>query len=351
MENKNFEMRANIKFLTKLDWKPGKIIEALQQVYGDSSPSKSVVYDWIKRFKDGRDDLKDDPREGRPSTAKNERTVALVQNLVDKDRRITIDMIANETGISHGSAFSILNENLSLRKLSARWVPKALREDQLHQRAELSLAVLTKIESDESEFFDRIVTGDETWIHQYDPESKIQSKQWLPRGSAAPVKFKVARSAQKVMATVFWDSKGVILIDFLEGQKTITGNYYKGVLQKLKTALAKKRRGKLQRGILFHHDNAPAHSSRVAREVLREFRWETLPHPPYSPDLAPSDFFLFPKLKEHLRGVRFESLDAAKHAVSTWFNGKAQNFYKEGLQRWKQRLEKCIELDGRYVEK
>ena len=348
MENNNSEIRANIKFLTKLEWKPRKIIEALQQVYGDSSPSKSVVYDWINRFKNGREDLKDNPREGRPSTAKNERTVTLVQSLVEEDRRITIDAIANEVGISHGSAFSILNKNLGLSKLSARWVPKALREDQLNQRAELSLAVLTKIESNEAEFFDQIVTGDETWIHQYDPESKIQSKQWLPRGSAAPVKFKVARSAQKVMATVFWDTKGVILIDYLEGQKTITGNYYKGVLQKLKTALAKKRRGKLHRRLLFHHDNAPAHSS---REVLWKFRWETLPHPPYSPDLAPSDFFLFPKLKEHLRGVRFESLDDAKHAVSTWFKGKAPEFYKEGLQRWKQRLEKCIELDGRYVEK
>ena len=191
----------------------------MQQVYGDFSPSKSVVYDWIKRFKDGREDLKDNPRNGRSSPATNERTVALVQNLVDEDRRITIDMIANETGISHGSAFSILNENLGLSELSARWVPKALCEDQLHQRAELSLAVLTKIESNESEFFDRIVTGDETWIHQYDPESKIQSKQWLPRGSAAPVKFKEARSAQKVMATVFWDSKGVILIISLKDKK------------------------------------------------------------------------------------------------------------------------------------
>ncbi|XP_068250811.1 protein GVQW3-like [Palaemon carinicauda] len=146
MENQNFEVRANIKFLTKLDWKPGKIIETLQQVYGDFSPSKSVVYDWIKRFKDGREDLKDIPRNGQPLTATNERTLALVENLVDEDRRITIVMRANETGISHGSAFS------------AHWVPKALRKDQLHQTAELSLAVLTKIKSNESEFIDRIVT-------------------------------------------------------------------------------------------------------------------------------------------------------------------------------------------------
>ena len=80
MENSNSEIRANIKFLTKLEWKPKKIIESLRQIYGDSSPSKSVVYDWINRFKNGREDLKDNPREGRPSTAKYERTVTLVQS-------------------------------------------------------------------------------------------------------------------------------------------------------------------------------------------------------------------------------------------------------------------------------
>ena len=92
------------------------------------------------------------------------------------------------------------------------------------------------------------------------------------------------------MATVFWDSKDV-LVDFLEDKKTVTGGYYVDVLRKLRAKLAEKRPGKLHREILFHRDNAPAYSSRIVRGVLREFRWELLPHPPYSPDIAPSDFF------------------------------------------------------------
>ncbi|KFD64210.1 hypothetical protein M514_07286 [Trichuris suis] len=92
------------------------------------------------------------------------------------------------------------------------------------------------------------------------------------------------------MATIFWDSDGVILTDFLEGERTITASYYKAVLRKLKTALARKRGGKLHLSVLFHHDNALAHSSRTVRTVLREFRWEVIPHPPYSSDVAPSDF-------------------------------------------------------------
>ena len=92
------------------------------------------------------------------------------------------------------------------------------------------------------------------------------------------------------MATVFWDSEGIVLVDFLEGKKIVTGAYYVEVLR-IKVKLAEKRPGKLHRGILFHHDNAPAHSSRIVRDVLREFWCELLPHPLYSPDLAHLTFF------------------------------------------------------------
>ena len=215
----------------------------------------------------------------------------------------------------------------------------------------LSTAILLKIEADEDRFFDRIITGDETWVYQYDPETKLQSKQWLLRGSSGPIKFKSERSVKKVMATVFRDSEGVMLVDFLEGKKTVTGAYYVEVFRKSRAKLAEKRPGKLHRRILFHYDNAPAHSSRIVRDVLREFRWELLSHPPYSPDLAPSDFFLFPKLREHLKGVHFNDTNEAKQAAKTWLTKWSADYYINGIKGWKHCLEKCIDLDGHYVEK
>ena len=124
-------------------------------------------------------------------------------------------------GISVGSTHSILHDDLCLSNLSARWVPKALRPNQLNFRSELSMAILLKIEADEHRFFDRIITGEEIWVYQYDPETKQQSKQWLPCGSSGPIKFKSERSIKKVMATVFWDSEGVVLVDFLESKKLL----------------------------------------------------------------------------------------------------------------------------------
>ena len=165
--------------------------------------------------------------------------------------------------------------------------------NQLNLRSELSTVILLKIKADEDCFLDQIITGDETWVYQYDPETKQQSKQWLPCGSSGPIKFKSKRSVKKKMVTVFWDSERVVLVDFLEGKKTVTGAYYVEVLRKLRAKLAEKRPGKLHCGIIFHHDNAPAHSSQIVKGVLREFWWELLPHPLYSPDLAPSDFFFY----------------------------------------------------------
>ena len=122
----------------------------------------------------------------------------------------------------------------------ARWVPKALRPNQLNFKSELSTAILLKIEADENRFFDRIITGDETWVYQYDFETKQQSKQWLPRGSSGPIKFKSERSVKKIMATVFWDSEGIVLIDFLEDKKTVTGAYYVEVLRPVSTKSVEK---------------------------------------------------------------------------------------------------------------
>ncbi|CAK1583556.1 unnamed protein product [Parnassius mnemosyne] len=79
--------------------------------------------------------------------------------------------------------------------------------------------------------------------------------------------------------------------------------------------------------------------------------FELLPHPPYSPDQAPSDFFLFPNLKKHLGGQRFSTNDEVKAAVDAYFDSKEESFFFNGLNAWKGRWQKCIKLDGDYVEK
>ena len=202
MEHKDFEVRTNIKFLVKLDWKGTEIIQALQTIYKDDASKKTCVYKWIERFRDGKEAVEDDEGNERQTTSKNNEKLDFVRNPVKENGQLTIFQIAETVGISVGSAHLILHDHLCLSKLSPQWVPKALCPNQLNLKSELSMAILLKIQADEDCFFDQIITGDETWVYQYDHETKQQSKQWLPHGSSGPIKFKSERSVKKVMATV-----------------------------------------------------------------------------------------------------------------------------------------------------
>ena len=112
------------------------------------------------------------------------------------------------------------------------------------------------------------MTVDETWVHYYEPENKGQSPQSVGPGSPRPKKFKTQPSAGKVMATVFWNAQGVIMLDFLAKKSTITVAYYANLLDQLRTAICEKRRGKLSKGILLQQDNASVHTCKIAMDAV-----------------------------------------------------------------------------------
>ena len=175
------------------------------------------------------------------------------------------------------------------------------------------------------------MTVDETWVHYYEPENKAQSRQWVGPGSPRPKKFKTQPPAGKVMATVFWDAHGVIMLDFLAKKSTITGAYYANLLDQLRTAIREKHRGKLFKGILLQQDNARVHTCKIAMDTVERNGYELIPHTAYSPDLAPSNYFLFPNLKRAIHGSHFWSNEEVVAAVEEWVGDKAPGFFSSGL--------------------
>ena len=141
------------------------------------------------------------------------------------------------------------------------------------------------------------------------------------------------------------------MIDYLQQGLTINGAYYASKLKQLCQEITRKRRGKLTRGGLLLQDNTSAHMSQVAMTAPTECEFEILPHPPYSPDMAPSDFCLFPKLKFHLLGTQYGSNENVIQAVNEYLGDQEKAFYFEVIRKPEQGWAKCIALNGIYIEK
>lgn len=241
---------------------------------------------WSSEFKRVWQNIDDDPRAGRPVEASSQENVEKVEKIILEDSRVKIKSIAETLGLSTGTVYNIIHDQLHMSKVTARWVPRMLTPPQKLARVECCSQFLKLCGNNPDAVIERIVTGDETWVHHYDPESRQESKQWHIRGSAHPKKFKVVASAGKVMATIFWDYQGILLIDYKDKCVNITGAYYANILWQLRAAIKEKRRGKLAKGVLLLHDNASVHTAQIAKTTARDCGFETMDHPPYSPDLA-----------------------------------------------------------------
>jgi len=147
----------------------------------------------------------------------------------------------------------------------------------------------------------KFITGDEIWVHQYYPEAQAQSMAWKHPRSPTIKKFKTSTSSGKLMATVFWDMHVVLLLHFSAPNETVNSAAYQATLKKLKRTVQRKRPLMSDKMVLLLHDNAQPHTAHATVNLLERWDWEILEHRPYSPDLAPSDFHLFPNMKKHLR--------------------------------------------------
>lgn len=324
----------------------------LKEAYGEKALGRSQTFQLHKEVREGRQDVQDQRgRHGQQRTVRTPENVAKVDSLISADRRLTIDEVAVECGLSHRTIHTILHKDLGLSKLSARWVPRLLTDD--HKRQHLEMATHFKKEylAKGKAFLESLVTMDESWVCYSTPELKSQSMQWLPKGSNPPKKAKVENSAKKIMLIAFFDFKGMIYQHYLPKGQTINSVYYMKVLTNFLVHLRKKRPEKLIDGWLLHQDNARPHVSKATMEFMTKKRINLLPHAPYSPDLAPCDFWLFPQLKKFLAGSKFDTETELKTAVEGYTREVSKNGLLFVMESWDKRLTKCIEFQGDYVEK
>ncbi|XP_023710572.1 histone-lysine N-methyltransferase SETMAR-like [Cryptotermes secundus] len=311
-------------------------------VYQEGVPSYDTVVRWKRSFHCGNTNLEDEPRSGRRSLVEEAGIVTQVEALILSDRCSTIEAIVHEISRSHGPVFDIIHDELHVTKVAVHWKPQLLTPVQKQQWMDVTKKLLQLCQDKKVEFFDCLITMDESWVYHYDPETKEMSKQWKHVDSPPPKKAKSQPSTGKVMLSVFWDRQGDIMTNNAQKGVTITGKYYWNLLRKLQEAIKKNLCEMLGKGVRLLHDNALAHATTLAASL----GYEILLPSPFSPVLAPSNFFLFTQLMKPLRGKRFQDVISA---VEDFLDSQNETFYNQGIQQLRHRG-KCAALEGEYVE-
>ncbi|UYV61094.1 hypothetical protein LAZ67_1003391 [Cordylochernes scorpioides] len=267
MEQK-LKQRICIEFCVKLQISATDTFEMLNKAFPNNAPKRTTVFEWHSRFEAGRISIEDDPQ----------------------NPRTTLLELEQDTGISKTTIGRIVTEDLRLKKTPAKFIPRFLTNEQKLCRLATCEDMLEMTRTD-PEWKDKIITGDETWVYGYDPETKRQSAEWIGK------RFEKKRPEK-------WTNGDSIL----------------------------------------HHDNARPHTAHLVTSFLAKNGTEILPQPPYSPDIAPNDFFLFPKLKAVLKGRHFDTREDIIEKSLLALKSIPKEAYKNCFDNWEKRW-RCVDKE------
>ena len=167
------EERYAITFCSKLGKNASETYGMLQTAFGPFCINQASVFEWHKRFKEGKKSVRDDERCGRSKEVRTPELICQIKNFMDKNRRVSIETISAQFDVSVGIVHTIIREDLKMRKICAKFVPRVLREDQKERHCHDIREMVELINSDPA-VLDALVTCDESWIYCYDPETTRQ---------------------------------------------------------------------------------------------------------------------------------------------------------------------------------
>lgn len=336
--------KVHIRHVMLWEFKQGNSAKATAEkicsVYGEGLITDRAVRNWFIKFRSGDTTLKDELRAGRPSDFDDN----LLKAILEQNPRQSTRGIAKRLNTSQSTVNRHLQKLWKVCKLGV-WVPHNLSERNKEDRMSIATSLLSRVKIEP--FLNRIVTGDEKWV-TYD--NIIRKRQWLDKYQPPLPDPKANIHGKKILLCVWWDCHGIIHHELLKSNLTITVDRYVQQLQRVQEKLHEKRPALVNRkNVILLHDNARPHTARVTQEKILELGWSVLPHPPYSPDLAPTDYHLFCSLQNFLNGKTFNSEEQVRQAVENFFQSKPTTFYKEGIDKLPGRWEKVIQNSGDYI--
>ena len=228
------------KFCFKLEKNAIELYGMPQTAFRPSCMNRVSVFEWHERFMEGRESVRNDERCRRTKEVRTPELIVQMKKFMDKDRRVSIETISAQSDVSVGTVHTIIREELKMRKICAKFVPRMSREDQKERRCHDSRDMIEQINSDPA-VVDALVTCDESWIYCYDGETKKQSSKWKHTGSPRPKKARQSKSTHKLLMIPLFDCTGMIYIHWVPPGQTVNKDYYVEVLRDFRNRFRQKR--------------------------------------------------------------------------------------------------------------
>ena len=270
-----------------------QIIQFVKNALPDRCPCDRTIYYWIKKFRSGETSIDDNERSGRPEIPKLKKRIG---RMLRQNKFISARMIGKKTKTSHVTILKKLKNQMKLRNLKTRVVPHPLNPRFLNRRAELSKELYEQLEKLKPV---DIITSDESWFYF----SYHHKAMWVKDKNEVLEVESRFQNSKKVMICIFWSFGNLLMIRILPEGTTYDTNYVlQTLIPDLEEVASSIRPVTGLKSYTIHWDNARPHRSNATTNAIKEKFKGSLIHPPYSPDLAPSDFFLFGYLKHELQG-------------------------------------------------
>lgn len=342
MERTKLHFRHSLLLLFDLKKSAAEAHQTLVKAYGDQAPSYPNCRVWFQRFKSGDFDVNDKERPGQPKRFENDE----LQSLLDQNSAQTEKELAEALGVGQATVSRRLHAMGKILK-AGKWLPHELTECAIANRYNIAVCLLAR--QRRKSFLWRIVTGDEKWIFFDNPK---RPHSWVDPGQPATSTPKRNIHGHKTLLCIWWDQEGVVYYELLQPNETITGERYKQQLNDLNAALMAKRPAiaSNRRKVILLHDNAKPHVAKCVRDTLLELEWEVLPHPAYSPDLAPSDYYLFRSMQHALEGTHFRNYEDVRKWVDRWIASKPTSWYRHGIGMLPEKWGNAIDSEGKYFD-
>lgn len=335
--DQKYAIRACLLYDFKLKKTAAESHRSLMLAFGDIALSERQCRRWFERFHRGDESLEDDEHGKRPQLLDNDLLLSSIESNPAQSIR--------ELAITFNCSKSTIAEHLkTLGKVnrSGKWVPHVLTDPIRAARVMMSGILLRKVKT--SGFLESIVTSDEKWIH-FDNTTK--KRQWLSPGEPPNPVPKPDTHGKKVMLCVWWNSKGLVFMDVLNPGETVNSEVYLKQLMKVDQALQRQGVDTSKTNLL--HDNARPHVAKIVQQKIEELGWNVLPHPPYSPDIAPCDYHLFRSMQHGLEEQQFKKVDDVRIWVSSFFDSQPAQFFEKGIYSLRERWRTVIDSVGEYI--